>query len=597
VVLYEMATGREPFTGPTAVRVLDAILHHTPPPPSQLNARMPAELDHIVAKALDKDREVRYQTAAEMRADLKRLKRESDASRARTVMTRPAASAAAPPAAATAATSPIAALGLTRRVWLAASVVAALGLGAFGLWRWLSASPAGIDAVAVLPFATGAGSGDTEYLTEGITDSLINGLAQLPDLRVSARSVVFRYKGQAVDPQQVGRDLDVRAVVTGTVTVRGDQLIIQAELMNVASGARIWGERYERTQADLLAVQNEIATEILDKLRPRLSGETLVRVTKQHTDDPAAYQLYLQGRYHWNKGTTAGYRSAIEYFQRAIQRDSRYALAYAGLADSYLMLASYWGEVTIEARPAAERALQLDPELAEAHVALGHIELLFARDWSAAEQAFARGLQLNPSSALAHIQYAMYQAVRGRLADAISESEKALSLDPLSVIVNTDYGWHLLFAGRTADAVTQFRKTLDLDSNALVALRGLGIALSLGGRHDEAIAELNRAFVLSENGVLALGHLGAAYARAGRKADAERVLRDLQTRANREYVPSSVVAAVHTALGDRARAVEALERAYAEFDFSIAQIGVAPWFEPLRADPRFQALLRRLGQP
>jgi serine/threonine-protein kinase len=601
VVLYEMATGREPFTGQTAVRLLDAILHYSPDPPSTLNPRVPAEMDHIVAKCLEKDRDLRYQTMAELRADLKRLKRESD-SRTRSAATVMAASSGARRrVAATQATSeqPVAAPPATaRRSWLLAAVaVVVLAAAAFGAYQFYTPAPAGIDAIAVLPFSAANQSNDTDYLTDGITESLINGLAQLPDLRVSARSVVFKYKNKEIDPQDVGRSLDVRAIVTGRVSVRGDQLVIHAELMNVNTGAQIWGDQYSRPQSDLLAVQNEIATEILGKIRPRLSGDAKEKATRTYTEDSAAYQHYLQGRFHWNKGTTAGYRNAIEYFQRAIQKDPNYALAFAGLADSYLLLGSTYVESLPEAKAAAERARELDPNLAEAHVALGQIKLWLDWQWPAAEREFKEGIRLNPASALAHNQYAGYLATVGQLTEALAEADRALALDPLSVIVNTDRGWLLLFADRRADAIAQFRKTLEFDGNAVSARRGLGVALSLDGSHNDAIAELTRALAQSENSPVAMGNLGAAYGRARRAADAGRVLQQLQALSDRQYVPSTSIAMVQDARGDRAGALERLEKAFDEHDFSLAQLAVAPWFKDLRSDPRFQALIRKIGIP
>lgn len=601
VVLYEMATGREPFTGTTAVRLLDAILHDSPEAPSALNPRVPAELDHIIFKSLEKDRDLRYQTMAELRADLKRLKRESD-SRMRTAVaaTGSGSSAARRRGVVTPApTRPEAAAApaKSRTGWLLAAAVAVLAAAAFGAYQFYTPAPAGIDAIAVLPFSAANQSNDTEYLTDGISESLINGLAQLPDLRVSARSVVFKYKNKEVDPQEVGRTLDVRAIVTGRVSVRGDQLVIHAELMNVETGAQIWGDQYSRPQSDLLAVQNEIATEILGKIRPRLSGDAKEKATRTYTEDPVAYQHYLQGRFHWNKGTTAGYRNAIEYFQRAIQKDPKYALAYAGLADSYLLLGSTYVESLPEAKAAAENARQLDPNLAEAHVALGQIKLWLDWQWAAAEREFKEGIQLNPASALAHNQYAGYLATVGRLSDALEEADKALALDPLSVIVNTDRGWLLLFAERRADAIAQFRKTLDFDANAVSARRGLGVALSLEGKHNDAITELTRALAQSENSPVVMGNLGAAYARARRTADAGRVLQQLQGLSDRQYVPSTSIAMVQAARGDRAGALDSLEKAFDEHDFSLAQLAVAPVFKDLRTDPRFQALVRKIGIP
>ena len=454
-----------------------------------------------------------------------------------------------------------------------------------------------IDSVAVLPFLGVGATGDAEYLPDGITESLINGLAQLPALRVSARSVVFRYKGKDVDPQQVGRDLNVKAIVTGRVQARGDRLVIEAELMNVADGTQLWGGQYNQPHADLLTVQQEIATEILDKLGGRLTGEEKKRATRRYTEDAEAYELYLQGRYHWNKGTIAGYKKAIEYFQHAIEKDPKYALAYAGLADSNLLLGSYWVEALNEAKMAALQALQLDPQLAEAHVALGHIKLWLDWDWPAAETEFKRGIALNGALALAHNQYAMYLATLGRVPDAIAEVKRAQELDPLSPIVNSDLGWYLFYAGQTADAVAQFRKTIEFDSNSVSAHRGLGVTLSQMGRSDEAIDELKRALDLSEHSPVLLGHLGAAYARAGRKADAEGVLKELDGLATRLYVPSSSIATIYAALGDKPRALEWLQKAYDEHDFSIVQIGVAPWYATLHGEPKFDQLLTQLKLP
>jgi TolB-like protein/Flp pilus assembly protein TadD len=452
------------------------------------------------------------------------------------------------------------------------------------------------DSVAVLPFVPMGGStADTEYLTDGITETLINGLAQLPNLRVTARSVVFRYKGQNVDAQQIGRDLNVKAVVTGRVGVRGDRLVIQSELMNVADGSQVWGGQYNRPETDILAVQDEIADEILGKIQPRLSGAERKRATRRYTEDAAAYQTYLQGRYHWNKGTIDGYKRAIEYFQQAIGQDPKYALAYAGLADSYLMLGVYYVEALAEAKDAAEQALALDPTLAEAHVALGHIKLWLDWDWPAAESEFTRGIDLNPSSALAHNQYAMYLATLGHLPDAINEVKRAQELDPLSPIVNSDLGWYELYSGQPAAAVAQFTRTLEFDPTSVSAHRGLGVADTELGQFDQAIAELTRAVALSENSPVVMGQLGAAYARASRRAEADKTLADLDALSAREYVPSSSIATIYAALGDKAKALDALEKAYDEHDFAITQIAVAPWFASIRNEPRFHAIVKKLG--
>jgi TolB-like protein/Tfp pilus assembly protein PilF/tRNA A-37 threonylcarbamoyl transferase component Bud32 len=584
VVLYEMATGKEPFAGRTSALVFDAILHGSSAPPSASDPHIPAEFDHIIAKALEKDRDLRYQTAAELRADLKRLQRESGGSKVSSQSPR----TAVPP------TAPV---PVRKPFGLVAGIVAALVVLTAAGYFWFRGSGTAIDSVAVLPFVAAGQASDAEYLTDGMTETLINGLAQLPDLRVAARSVAFRYKGKDVDPQQVGRDLGVRAIVTGRITRRNDRLIIGAEMMNVDTGAQVWGRQYDRPESDLLAVQEEITGEILDKLRPRMTGNEKKLATKRYTEDSEAYQHYLQGRYNSNKGTIAGFKNAIEYFQRAIQQDPKYALAYAGLADAYLLLGSYWVEAITEAKSAAEQALKLDPSLAEAHVSLGQIKLWLDWDWSAARREFEQGISLNPQSALAHNQYGLYLATVGRVSDAITEVKRALDLDALSPIINSDMGWYLLFAGQHADAIAQFRKTLNLDSNSVSAHRGLGIALSEAGQHDEAISELKHALLLSENSPVVMAHLGAAYARQGAKPAATALLNDLQAMATRQYVPASAPAIVHAALGDRNAALDWLDKAYDEHDFAIVQIEIAPWFRILRGEDRFQQIVTRLGMP
>ena len=589
IVLYEMATGRDPFEARTSALIFDSILHYTPAPPSAINPRIPAELDHIIAKALEKDRDLRYQTVSELRADLKRLKRETGPTR----MT-PTAPATAPIVRDTSWSRRRVAMLAIGGLFVAAAAYAVWSLGTWSLWSRTPPGAATYSTIAVLPFqATGSGT-DTEYLTDGITESLINGLARLPDLRVSARSVVFKYKGQNKDPQEIGRELQVRAIVTGRVTTRGDRLVIQAELMDVDNATQLWGDQYNRTTADLLAVQDEIAGEILDKLRPRLSGEDKKKATKRYTENAEAYQLYLQGRYHANKGTIASYKKAIEYYQQAIGKDPKYALAYAGLADASLSLGSYWVEATSDAKAAAINALQLDASLAEAHVALGNIKLWLDWDWPAAEREFTQGIALNDNLALAHDQYGVFLTLMDRGPNAATEIKRALDLEPLSPIFNNDLGWALLYNEQYSDAVAQFRKTLEYDPNAVSTHRGLGIAHSQNGRHADAITELKLALSLSESSPLVLGQLGAAYARQGNKTEAAAVLKNLQEQSTREYVPSSALAVVHMALGDKKNALDALDKAYEEHDFSIVQIGVAPWFKPLRTESRFTALLEKL---
>jgi TolB-like protein/Flp pilus assembly protein TadD len=589
IVLYQMATGHPPFGGQTTAVIFDELLNKEPPPPMQFNPSVPPELERIITKALEKDKDLRYSSAADIRTDLKRLKRLTDSARVVAAARAPRAQTSAPTVA-------------TRRelsrpvIWTAAALALVLVAAAAGL-MYFGGRGDQINSMAVLPFVNGSGNSETEYLTDGITETLINSLSQVPGLRVSARSLAFRYKGRDVDPQKAGRDLNVRAVITGRVTIRGNMLNVQSDLVDVSTGSQLWGGQYNRPLADILAVQDEIAGEIFEKLRLRLTGEDKKRATKRYTDNPEAYQLYLRGRFYWNQGTIAGFKKAIEYFQQAGTKDPKYALAQAGLADSYLFLGSYWVEAIPEAKVAALRALELDPTLAEAHVSLGHIKLWLDWDWPAAEREFNQGIALNPNSALAHNQYAMYLAAMGRLNDAIAEVKRAQELDALSPIVNTDLGWYLLYSGRSSEAVDQFRKTLELDPDYLSARWGLGAAYAQQQLYDQAIEELKKAVSLSEGSPVAVGHLGFAYGLKGAAAEARRTLNELSTLADRQYVPSSTVALVYAGLGDKAKALERLEQAYQEHDFAMVFLDVVPWFKSLRGEARFQALVRRMQLP
>ena len=423
-VLYEMATGRMAFSGNTSAVIFDSLLHKAPASAARANPDLPSELDRIINKALEKDRALRYQSAAEMLADLKRLRRDSSSARVEIAAEQPQRKS-------------------KRLIWAFAGIVAlALLAGAAFLWRSRSNSGQ-ITSVAVMPFVNASNNPDSEYLSDGITESLIDNLSQLPNLVVMARSSVFRYKGRDVDPQAVAKELKVQALVTGRIVQHGDQLIISSELIDARNNRNLWGDQYDRKVSDALAVQQEITGAISAKLRERLSGETQKQVAKGGTTNPEAYQLYLKGLYDWEKRTPETLEQAKDYFNQAIDKDPAYAMAYVGLANYYVAVPDYSpipeGEAAPKAKAAAEKALAIDPASAEAHAALaGALWSLF--DFSAAEAEFQRALELNPNLGNAHHWYGLFLSWQSRNAEAISQLRRAVELDPLNLQYQANLG-------------------------------------------------------------------------------------------------------------------------------------------------------------
>src|SRR6266849_7646021 len=591
LVLYEMSTGRQAFVGNTSGVLFEAILNRTPVRAVRLNPAISPQLEQIINKALEKDRMLRYRTAADLSADLLRLKRDTDSARAFQVTT---AAPSAQPA---------------KRPWIhfVWAVVLGLALVLFGLNigglrdRVLHGTTRGrVDSIAVLPFANVSNDPKTEYLSDGITESLINSLSQLPNLSVTARNTVFRYKGQSSDPQKLGRDMGVRAILTGRLIQTGDELMISVSLEDVHESRQIWGEQYNRKLSNLVSVQQEIAADISSRLRPKLAGEERRLLARRPTENVEAYQLYLQGLFYWNKWTEADFKRAADYFTQAVQKDPRYALSYAGLADTYSQLgdAGYLppSEAWPKAKAAAMQALEIDDTLAEAHTSLALVKEHFEWDWTGAETEFRRAIELNPNSANAHLWYGDFLSNTGRLEDGMRETKRAKDLDPLSLIINTKLGWQFYLSSQYDQAVEQLRKVLEIDQKFAPARRILEGVYSQMGKQKEAVAEREKFVSLSGSPELAAS-IEEDFKKSGYKGVLRGWLDGMTEISKHGYVSSYSIAEGYMRMGEKDKAFDWLEKAYEEHDSGLVSIGVEPMFDPVRRDPRFRDILRRMKLP
>jgi serine/threonine-protein kinase len=625
-VLYEMVTGKLPFAGETATEIISLILQKEPAPLTRYASEVPAELERIIGKALTKDREGRYQTAKDLLIDLRNLKRklEVDAELDRTVPSElrtgtstsggratPGSASGAVAATVPSADVPVASsaeyifTGIKRHKLAATIAVVSLVLGAVavGLYLHFRSSEVAIESIAVLPFQNRSTEADAEYLSDGLTESLIYRLSQLPNLRVSPTSSVFTYKNKEIDPVEVGNQLGVNAVLSGRIVQRGENLTISAELVDVRYNKLLWGEQYDRKISELLQTQREMAREIVDKLKLKVSAQEK-GLAKHFTESNEAYQLYLKGRFYWNKRTGEGLLKALEYFQQAIERDPAFALAYSGLSDTYALLGGPAAggekppnEVLPKAKAAALKALEIDETLAEPHVSLGHVKYYYDRDWTGAEREYKRALELNPNYPVAHHWYAIYLITVERQIEALAEIRRAQELDPLSLSINMWLGQILGSAGQLDQAIEQLRKTLELDSNFIQAHHRLGMIYEEKGMYNEAIAEFKQVVNLSDGKPLGIGALAHAYALAGNREEAQKTLDELFKLSRERYVSSTQIAAIYVALGEKDKAFAWLDKAEKDHDLSVVRLKVEPRFAGLRPDPRFNDLVRRIGLP
>ncbi len=590
-VLYEMATGTLAFRGESTAVIFKSILDETPVSPLRMNPELPAGFEPIVFKALEKDRNLRYQSAADLRSDLARLKRDMDSGRtgsAAVSVSVPVIAASSASMAAASAASGIAAPSASRKyliAGLASAVVAVLVIAGYFLMRGKSESQK-VTSIAVLPFVNATSDPNNEYLSDGLTESLIGTLSQLPNFKVMARSTVFRFKGNQDDPQKIGQTLQVGAVLVGRVTQRGDEMSVQADLVNTADGTEMWGSHYARKLADITQVQSDITRDVSNKLQVHLSGTEKEKLGRAGTTNAEAYRLYLEGRQQWYGRTTAGIKKSIDLFQRAIVADPNYAQAYAGLATSYNVSTGYGVIIQPKqafalADEASRKALELDDTLSDAHTARAMV-MANQWKWNDAEKEFRRAIELNPNDATAHYFYAfIYLMPQNRIDESLEEFRKALSLDPLSGIVNVNYGLTLMVARRTTEAIAQMQKVLERDPAFGPAHYYLSQIYASTGRYADAVSELQK--------------IGPTQIPGSWSGDAQGYLKLMLDR--RITGNPTEIAEIYALMGDRNKAFEYLERAYAEQDAELMACIRFPAFDVLHSDPRWAELLRKVGLP
>ena len=629
VVVFEMLTGKTPFRGDHEAAMMYSIINEQPEPVGKYRPEVSSEIQRIINRSLEKDPEDRYQSVADMTSELRRIQKQSAKVSRSSLAEMPVApstethapaaqqsggvsSASSPvvpavqtqmpgvPHSSGVSSSAVAAVrSKSRLIYLLAAVLAVAGIGYFLFFGRQNTAEKRIESIAVLPFANEGADPNMEYMSDGITENIINNLTRLKKLRVVPRSTVFHYKGKEIDPQKAGTELHVTAVLTGRVAQRGDVLNIQMDLIDVLQQSQLWGKQYQQRIADILSAQDEISRDVAAQLQLQLTGEEEKTLTKRGTGNAEAYQLYLKGRYYWNKRTAEDIRKGIEFFQQSIEKDPSYALAYAGLADCYAVLPQYSGlpsrEILPKARTAAQKALEIDNSVAEAHAALAFAYEALDWNFSSAEREFKLAIELNTNYPTAHHWYSIFLAELGRPDESQIEAEKAYQLDPLSLIINNLRASAYFWAGKYDESIAAQRHTLELDSTFSIAHMYMGLALFEKKMYPEAIAELEKAVTLSKRRIEAVACLGYAYGRLGRREEAMKLIDELQQLIPQGLDPYLNIAMIHAGLGDEQKVFQLLDKAIEIRSGYLLNIKVNRAFDALHSNPRFISLVKKIG--
>jgi len=596
VVIYEMATGKRPFSGDTSGLTFDSILNRAPAPTIRLNPELPAKLEEIINKALEKDRNLRYQHASELRTDMQRLRRETASG-----LIRPTSSTMhVAKADNRSGLQKVLIVGLS--TLLVAAILVGFNVGGFRDRLIGSVQAPPIRSLAVLPLENLSRDPEQEYFADGMTDAVITDLAKIGALRVISRTSVMRYKRSQKSVPEIARELNVDAVMEGSIERSGNNVRITAQLIQAATDQHLWAESYERDLHDVLRVQEEIAKSIAREVQIQLTPQEQALLTKARPVDPEAYELYLRGRYFWGKRNQESNKKAIELFHQAIEKDPRYPSPYSGLADCYILFAISFdvgslspAEAIPQAKAAAEKAIQLDDTLADGHNSLAYTKLLYDWDWAGSEAEFKHALQLNPGYANAHHWYAHFLLASGRQDEALAESKRALNLDQLSPIINVHLAWHYIYTRQYDQALDQLRKTLELDPNYSLANWYLGWVYEQQGKYAEALQAMRKAQQLLRSNTALVADIGHVYAMSGDSSAAMKVLTQLNESSKSTYVNAFEVALIYLALGKRNEALQWLDRAYRERSDMLIYVNADPRLDSIRSDPKFVELAHRVG--